>query len=95
MSTICGCATAAILSLSLISVADAEQYNNGTASAYSTYSTVRPKAATVPDTDPTAADNPVYPWFGFGGPRQDRRDAWDGYFANPFDNPNFHGSNGG
>ena len=29
------------------------------------------------------------------GPLQDPRDAWDGYFANPDSNPNYHGSNGG
>ncbi|HEY2531230.1 MAG TPA: hypothetical protein VGJ20_25425 [Xanthobacteraceae bacterium] len=29
------------------------------------------------------------------GPQQDPNDAWDGYFANRQDNPNYHGSNGG
>ncbi|HEY2535258.1 MAG TPA: hypothetical protein VGJ20_46435 [Xanthobacteraceae bacterium] len=29
------------------------------------------------------------------GPQQDPNDAWGGYFANPQDNPNYHGSNGG
>jgi hypothetical protein len=27
--------------------------------------------------------------------RQDGNDPWDGYFTNPQDNPNYHGSNGG
>lgn len=31
----------------------------------------------------------------YEGPLQDPRDAWDGYFANPEFNPNYHGSNGG
>ena len=103
----CSCTTAEIiaivLSLSLTSIADAEQYNNGGASSCkqtsSTCSIVRSNAATVHQAGPTPpdrrADHHGYAQPGFGRPRQDPRDAWDGYFENPFDNPNYHGSNGG
>lgn len=31
---------------------------------------------------------------GYSPPQQDPLDAWDGYFADPVGNPNFHGDNG-
>jgi len=94
---------AVVLSLSLISVADAGQCSKAATSAqkpnYSTCSLVRPKGASMPQIPPALRDESHgyygFPSPGFGRPRQDPRDAWDGYFANPFDDPNYHGSNGG
>ena len=40
-----------------------------------------------------AARSSVQPSYAWGAPPlQDPRDAYHGYFANPIDNPNYHGS---
>ena len=107
MSKNSGCIAAAIaaavVSVSLISAADAKPCNTTSASSPkptpSICSMVRPKALHVPQTfylfHEGSADYHGYPSPVSGRPRQDPLDAWDGYFANPFDNPNYHGSNGG
>jgi hypothetical protein len=94
---------AVVLSLSLMSAADAGPCSKaGTITQkpnYPTCSLVRPKGASMPQIFPALRDESRdyygFPWPGFGLPQQDPRDAWDGYFANPLDNPNYHGSNGG
>jgi hypothetical protein len=46
-------------------------------------------AAPRPYSDARGSFAPQYAWGA--PPRQDPRDAWHGYFANPIDNPNYHG----
>jgi hypothetical protein len=87
---------AAVLLLSLAPVANARPCNDAK-SAHAASPMVQPGALYA-----TAAPQAVQrkggiqnPQPGYGRPQQDPQDAWDGYFANPLENPNYHGSNGG
>jgi hypothetical protein len=43
--------------------------------------------------DATHREPAVPQYYGWGGPpRQDSRDAYQGYFANPLDNPRYYGT---
>jgi hypothetical protein len=92
MFRICGRSTVALVAggllLSLVSAADASQCDGAKVGShepkYSACWLVRPKT-----------ERPNHSWSVIGQPQQDPRDAWQGYFANPFDNPDYHGSNGG
>jgi len=92
MFSICGRATVTVVAgsllLSLISAADASPCDSAKVGShepkYSACWIVQPKIG-----------HPDHPWPAVKQPQQDPRDAWGGYFANPFDNPDYHGSNGG